>query len=198
MDSWVFIPYNRAFAVRYARRWANDRNPLFANYSGLGGDCTNFVSQCVFAGSCVMNYTPVYGWYYVSETDRAPAWTSVVSFFDFITRKPEFAETNGGIGPFGEETDRGGATIGDVIQLADGNGEFYHSLLISAAEGDELFVAAHSEDHIDRPLSSYTYASLRFLHVTGVRAAAEYPCFEPLIDGEALPRPPREPVSPET
>ena len=42
-------------AVAYARRWALDRNPLFVDFTGQGGNCTNFVSQCVLAGSCVMN-----------------------------------------------------------------------------------------------------------------------------------------------
>ena len=36
-------PYNRERAVEYARRWALSRNPLFENFSGIGGDCTNFV-----------------------------------------------------------------------------------------------------------------------------------------------------------
>jgi hypothetical protein len=39
-----------------------------------------------------MNYTRTYGWYYISESDRAPAWSSVESLFDFLTGKPEFAE----------------------------------------------------------------------------------------------------------
>ena len=57
--------YNRERARAYAERWAFDRNPLFADYTGIGGNCTNFVSQCVYAGSCRMNFTPVFGWYYI-------------------------------------------------------------------------------------------------------------------------------------
>ena len=62
--------YDRERAVLYARRWALSRNPLFADFTGLGGNCTNFVSQCLYAGGCVMNFTPVYGWYYLSPDDR--------------------------------------------------------------------------------------------------------------------------------
>ena len=50
--------YDRERALAYARRWALDRNPLFYNFTTVGGDCTNFVSQCVLAGCCVMNGTP--------------------------------------------------------------------------------------------------------------------------------------------
>ena len=53
--------YNAQNAVNYAKRWALDRNPDYYDYSGMGGDCANFVSQCLIAGGfstsgCVGNY----------------------------------------------------------------------------------------------------------------------------------------------
>ena len=54
--------YDRNAAVRYARRWAYGRNPAFYDYEHIGGDCTNFASQCVYAGSGVMNFTKDLGW----------------------------------------------------------------------------------------------------------------------------------------
>ena len=42
-------PYRRMHAVEYARTWALSRNPLFSRFDTFGGDCTNFVSQCLFA-----------------------------------------------------------------------------------------------------------------------------------------------------
>ena len=39
--------YNREHALQYAKKWALSRNPLCYNFSGIGGDCTNFVSQCL-------------------------------------------------------------------------------------------------------------------------------------------------------
>ena len=59
------VAYDRKAAVEYARKWAYGRNPAYYDFSRLGGDCTNFASQCVYAGSDVMNYTPVLGWYYI-------------------------------------------------------------------------------------------------------------------------------------
>ena len=32
------FPYDRAAAVRYARRWAYGRNPAFYDYEHIGGD----------------------------------------------------------------------------------------------------------------------------------------------------------------
>ena len=76
--------YLRENAVMYARKYAFARNPLFTTFEGLGGNCTNFVSQCILAGSCVMNFTPVYGWYYLSLNRRSPSWSGVEFFYDFI------------------------------------------------------------------------------------------------------------------
>jgi hypothetical protein len=56
--------YDRRAAVEYAHRWAYGRNPRYYDFEKLGGDCTNFASQCLYAGSGVMNYTPQLGWYY--------------------------------------------------------------------------------------------------------------------------------------
>ena len=64
--------YNRENAVAYARRWALSRNPLFPDFTGRGGDCTAFVSQALLAGSCTMDYTETFGWYFISDGDRAP------------------------------------------------------------------------------------------------------------------------------
>ena len=50
--------YRREPALRYAARWAMGRNPAYYDFTDLGGDCTNFVSQCLFAGGCRMNFTP--------------------------------------------------------------------------------------------------------------------------------------------
>jgi hypothetical protein len=55
--------YDRQNAVDYAHKWAYSRNPAYYDYENLGGDCTNFVSQCVYAGARVMIYG-VCGWYY--------------------------------------------------------------------------------------------------------------------------------------
>ena len=55
--------YRREAAVEYAKKWAMGRNPRYLDFENFGGDCTNFASQCIYAGSGIMNYTPVMGWY---------------------------------------------------------------------------------------------------------------------------------------
>lgn len=173
-------PYDRMRAVEYAETWALGRNPLFADFTGQGGNCTNFVSQSVLAGSCVMNFTPTFGWYFISSLDRSPSWTGVEFFYNFMV-------TNQGVGPFMREVSRREVMPGDVIQLANENGDFYHTLMITGFSGGDILVSAQSDDALNRALSSYNYASLRFLHVDGVRVNYDEDiCFEGLIRGTSL------------
>ncbi len=180
-------PYNRERAVTYAETWALSRNPLFLNFAGRGGDCTNFTSQCLLAGSCAMDPTPDFGWYYRTADDRAPAWTSVAFFYDFITEQPLFAAENLGIGPYGREVRARELELGDFIQLADEAGDYYHTLIITGFEPNDILICAHTDDALNRRLSTYNYASLRFIHIDGVRIdVPDDVCFEPLLAGVAL------------
>ena len=157
----VEYPLDTAAEVEYARRWAFSHNPAFENFEYLGGDCTNFISQCLYAGGAVMNYTRDTGWYYLSLNDRAAAWTGVEYFGRFILN-------NKGIGPFGREVPLYDVSIGDVIQL--GTGElFYHSLLVVDIRGGTPYIAAHTSAAFDRPLTSYFYKTARCLKIIGTR-----------------------------
>ena len=183
----IEFPYDRERAVEYAKKWALSRNPLFFDFTGRGGNCTNFVSQCLLAGSGVMDFTPTFGWYFRSPSDRAPAWTSVESLFDFLTDSGDFAGMDKQ-GPFAlPVNDPSEIELGDVIQLADPSGDFYHTLIISGFTDDDILVCAQSDNALDRPLSTYPYSSLRILHILGV--ALDLPLdnsFLPLINGTDL------------
>ncbi len=155
------ISYNRFDAVAYARRWAYARNPEFYDFSDLGGDCTNFASQCIYAGAKVMNFTPNTGWYYINANNRTPSWTGVEYLHEFLVN-------NIGIGPFAYEAEIEDVLPGDIVQLGRANGDFYHTLVITAV-WPTIFVAAHSSNALNRPLYSYNFDIARFLHIDGVR-----------------------------
>ena len=177
----VVKDYNREHAVTYARRWALDRNPLYFDYTGIGGNCTSFVSQCLYAGSCTMNYTPVFGWYYLSAAERPASWTGVEYFYNFLTGNEE-------VGPFGREVSEGELQPGDVIQLGREESGYYHSLLVLSRGEQDILIAAQSDNALDRPLSTYTYDYARFLHIDGVRLRIPdtEDCFLSLLNGEAI------------
>ena len=181
--------YDRQRALEYAREWALSRNPLFFDFTGRGGNCTNFVSQCLLAGGCVMNPTDTFGWYYVSASDRSPSWTGVRELYDFLTGSGDFPAVMERIGPIGMQIGRERAQIGDIIQLANESGAFYHSLLISGFSDGDILVCAQSDNALDRPLSTYNYAMARFIRINGINieVSDSQNCFEALISGSALP-----------
>ena len=144
----VEVPYYRDQAVAYANYWAYRRNPNYYSFDQIGGDCTNFVSQALYAANGVMNFTPTYGWYYLSIDDRAPAWTGVVYLYNFLT-------TNKGAGPFGHEVPLEEVMPGDVIQMDLNGEEFGHSVIVTSIRGEAN--------------PTYNYYRIRAIHIDGVR-----------------------------
>lgn len=155
------VAYNRGDAVAYARKWALKRNPAFYDFESIGGDCTNFASQSIYAGARVMNFTPVLGWYYRSLSDRSPSWSGVEYLYNFLVN-------NRSVGPFGHEVSQDRVEIGDIVQLGKLRGGFYHSPIITAVK-PEILVTAHTFDALDRPLDTYIYDTARFIHIEAIR-----------------------------
>lgn len=154
--------YDRYSALNYARKFAKSRNQNYYDFDKLGGDCTNFVSQCLFAGAKIMNYTPITGWYYNSLSDRTPSWTGVEFLYNFLTK-------NNGLGPFGKLVSVNQIDVGDVIQLGRATGEFYHTLFISEIIDDKILVCSHTRDALDKPLNEYIFEHIRYIKILGVR-----------------------------
>ena len=157
--------YDRKKAVDYATLWAYYRNPQYLDFSELGGDCTNFCSQCLYAGSGIMNYTPVYGWFYISSSNRSASWTGVDYLYNFLI-------SNKTKGPFAVETDASKMELGDIIQLGSYSRGFYHSLVVTEIDGTPssytISISTHTDDYYNRPLYTYEYEKIRFLHIGGV------------------------------
>ncbi|MCX7842181.1 MAG: amidase domain-containing protein [Clostridia bacterium] len=163
----VVVPYDRVKAVQYAHRWALGRNPRYYNFDGFGGDCTNFASQVIYAGSGVMNYKPVYGWYYINANKRSPSWTGVNFLYNFLV-------ANTGVGPFAERVDVKDVKPGDIVQLSfQGGNRYDHSPVIvvtgAVPSVDNILIAAHTYDRDMYPLTEYSWKEIRFIHIKGVR-----------------------------
>lgn len=153
--------YNRNNAVEYAKRWALSRNPQYFDFHGIGGDCTNFASQCIYAGAGVMNYTRDYGWYYISPDDRAAAWSGVQYLYRFLT-------TNESVGPVGRDAELSEIQFGDVIFLSNGQ-RLYHTLVVTGFDTDgEILICAHTVDSYMRRLDSYRYYVTFPVHIEKV------------------------------
>ena len=148
--------YDRELAYLYAKRWALSFNPNYYNFSGLGGDCTNFVSQCIHAGGVAMNFDR-YGWFYLSLTSRAPAWSGVNEFWNFGT-------SNTGVGLKLTECELSDLDVGDIIQLYNGQ-KYYHNLFVTSVDNG-IRVSAHDNPVFNTLLDRYNYVSLRCAKVS--------------------------------
>lgn len=161
------LNYDGEKAVEYAHTWAHKRNPAYLDFENLGGDCTNFASQVIYAGSGAMNYTPLYGWYYINSNRRTPSWTGVDYLHDFLVN-------NKGPGPFAAKVDVRDVKPGDILQLSFNGGNRYdHTPVIvktgSPPQISNILVATHTDDQDNYPLTEYTWVEIRFIHIIGVR-----------------------------
>jgi hypothetical protein len=128
-----------------------------------------------------MNYTKTFGWYYISLDERAPAWTGVDYFYNFMS-------SNSGVGPFGRGATADECEVGDVIQLGKNGEGYYHTVIIVGFTDDDILIAAQTNDAFERPLSSYDFDYLRFIKIEGVRLdiPSVEDCFTSVYEGISI------------
>ena len=167
----VVIPYNREKAVEYAKKHALERDDSFFDFTDFGGNCTAFVSQCLFYANGIMNPFPVLGWYYYSNINRSPSWSGVEFFYKFMTN-------NSNLGPFAKVCDVKEVEVGDIVQLKFyGYDNFTHTLLItkitdepSVRSAKNIYLSANTYDVFNKNLLTYHFKEVRYLKVLGVYA----------------------------
>ena len=153
--------YNRKEAVEYAKIWAYKRNPKYYNFDTVGGDCTSFVSQCIYAGAKVMNYS-TYGWFYKNGYNKSASWSGVEYLYKFLVNNKQ-------TGPYGREAKLEELEKGDLIQLSFDGNVFGHTLIITDIRKNHIYIASHTEDSYDRDVLTYSFRKLRGIKIEGVR-----------------------------
>lgn len=182
-DTWVIPPavplraplssgracttYDRLRAVRYADLWWNGYNPAFAR---MAVDCTNFISQCLWAGNVKMRGAGdrSSGWWYKFGSNASSAgwsysWSTSHALMLFLRNQ---------LGAHVVASARE-LKAGDVIFYDwEGNGQYHHSTIVTDfdASGDPL-VNAHTDASFHRhfayldsrawtPRTKYVFVSL--------------------------------------
>ena len=153
--------YDRQSACEYALKWALNFNPNFYNFEEIGGDCTNYISQCLLNGGAVMNYNQNNGWFYINSYKRSPSWTSVKFLQEFLL-------TNKQKGPFGHIVPLSQIQVGDIIQLKQNPLNFNHSVIVTKIQNNEIYVCAHTNNALNKSLSSYFYLNILPIHIDGI------------------------------
>lgn len=161
-----YIEYNRRKAIEYAEKWAYSRNPKYYNFDAVGGDCTNFISQCIYEGCHIMNYTKDMGWYYIDGNHKSPSWSGVDFLYQFLVN-------NKGVGPYGREGKIEDVEEGDIIQLSFDGNKFAHTLIIVDIVKqfgiNGIKIASHTYDSFNKKITEYSFKKIRFIHIEGGR-----------------------------
>lgn len=161
------IEYDRNKVIEYAQKWAFSRNPKYYNFDAVGGDCTSFASQCIYAGSKTMNYTKDLGWYYINGNNKSPSWSGVEFLHKFLIG-------NKASGPYGKETTKEKIKIGDIAQLSFDGQKYEHTLVI--VKIDDKFtlsgikISSHTFDTFEKAISEYNFNKIRFIHIEAVNS----------------------------
>jgi len=119
--------YNRVKAVEYANIWWNSYNPRFKVFED---DCTNFVSQCLWAGGAPFSFGErSRGWWYKGEGNTANwsfSWAVAHSLRWYL------ANSNSGLRAT-EVANPRDLELGDVICYDfDGDGKWQHNSIVTA------------------------------------------------------------------
>lgn len=113
-----------------------------------------------------MNYQHTFGWYYINANQKSPSWTGVPYLYNFLTRQSISAGPKAHLCAIDE------LVPGDLVQLSFTGDQFQHSPVVVSVTApyrpEDILIAAHTDDSDYRPLSTYAYLDIRFLHIDGV------------------------------
>jgi hypothetical protein len=166
--------YSREAAVDYALKYGLTPNPqykYFGIHGELGGDCTNFVSQCLNEGGAEMVYDKKLGWWYLSgktidNTSQtwSLSWATANSLYWFIKKRGQMNV----YGLKGEEIgDINALELGDLIFYENFKGVINHSSIITGFYEGLPLITQHSVEavnisHIKKNKSKMHFVKLTF------------------------------------
>lgn len=158
--------YSYSDAVDYAKEYFYPYDSAYPDWSSYGGDCANFISQCLYAGGKSMKGTPATStaaqnwsnWFSTGSScdtkNVSSTWRGANAFKDYWQRNASGYSTFSSVGA---DSYSYGFT-GDAISLLNSNGSAYHTLMIVGYDSAnrDFIVAAHTYDTATAHLSDYS------------------------------------------
>lgn len=146
------IQYASRDAVQYARRWALSRNRAYNDFTKGGGDCMNFVSQCLYAGGLSFKNNG-FEWHGL-RGGSSFSWRGVDSFLKLLKNYQQFGSPR--LEFSCEETPeslKAGDLVFTVAEGVPGDIERNpsHVVILSRdyADRGQLVVCGHTVDQLD-------------------------------------------------
>ena len=154
-------PLDRAAAVSYANAHADTRNPNYADYTSRGGNCQNYVSQCLAAGGAQLDNSGDQQW-----NTGAASWISVSNFRRYL-------QNNTGAGLVARlDAPYDTGEPGDVIQMGFVN-TGKHAMLVTGLITDETgatvdyYICSNTCNWRNMPMSAHWYTDQTLIKVYG-------------------------------
>lgn len=152
-----YSSYTSRDAVDYALDYIQDYNSSYPDWTSEGGDCANFVSQCLYAGGKSMKGTPGTqsaadnwsNWFSTGSSlntkNVSSTWRGAAAFRDYwqtnSTGYKKFTSMSSSAYDYGYS--------GDAISLLNSNGRAYHTLIIVGyGSGGDFKIAAHTDGFV--------------------------------------------------
>lgn len=170
----VMSTYNRTKVADYAKQYATRSNP---NYKRYNLNCTNFVSQAIYAGGKTetkpstvktgITETTSY-WYNDNYYDCtgsnscywrdkiSTSWIRVTDFYSYWTKKGMSATTS-----TSKSTIISNANVGDIIQFKNSSG-WYHSVVVNRKANGTVYISSNTSDYYDQDFKNRGNDSLSF------------------------------------
>jgi len=161
------IQYDRAAVYDYTSIWWNDRNPLYFDYSDYGGDCANFVSQCIIAGGINLLEGTDGNGFGVDNYGTMP-------FCDYLNLNlRNYQDTTVTYVVEGSAYVPDEVTIGDVVIFGEDNADNWeHAMVVISDNGNDVGLAGHSSNVWGRSfwteLGYSTFDCATFYHINSV------------------------------
>ncbi|MCD8199527.1 MAG: leucine-rich repeat protein [Coriobacteriaceae bacterium] len=140
--------YNASAAVKYADRYALSYNKSYRNFNSVGGDCANFVSQCLDAGGLNQvvgsEYASPKVWYYKSGSNCSSSWIYCPTQVNFMSL----------VGTYVSNPGKKKITAGNPVYYKNGGVWAHATICVGTNSAGTPIIDAHNSDRYHVP---YTY-----------------------------------------
>lgn len=154
--------YSYRDALSYAEKYYKSYNKNYPDWSSSGGDCANFVSQCLYAGGKAMRGTPgssssadnFSNWFSSGTSQNtknvSSTWRGADAFkwywMDHSESYKKFTAVDSTSWNYGY--------TGDAVSLLNSNGRAMHTMLITGYNNPDFILSAHTSSTNSASLKS--------------------------------------------
>lgn len=145
--------YDYNAAVNYATTHYKNYNTNYPDWNSYGGDCANFISQCLHDGGKAMkgsagsssaaNFSNWFSYGNKADTSKVSStWRGADAFRNYwqtnATSYKKFTSVNNDSWNYGN--------MGDAVSLLNSNGRAYHTMIIVGSNKPDFTLAAHTSE----------------------------------------------------